>query len=233
MDLYKEIKHPDDNEILPFKEDNFEEEAENKNEHDSENIEELEEIEAKLEKGEDVAISVLESMILQKSKIVYCCPRCKKIYLNNKWVKDNITDIYAVRTELAYCPKCIGKTYDNFVGSLEIYNKNLAELKKDIIEIAHCVERELEEAPHFEKIINISEKKGILFIFVNTTRLALEIGKRLRQEIQGGVQYEWFERNQFLRVKWYDNIDELDFFKESIKSLKNKRFSLFSFEEED
>jgi len=68
---------------------------------------------------------------------------------------------------------------------------------------------------------------------VNTTRLALEIGKRLRQEIQGGVQYEWFERNQFLRVKWYDNIDELDFFKESIKSLKNKRFSLFSFEEED
>jgi len=211
-----------------------EEEGEEKEGDDgSENLGELEKIESKLEKGEDVTLSALESSILPKSKIVYTCPRCRKIYINKKWVKDNITDIFSVRTELAYCPKCVGKTYENFVGSVEIFDKKLTERKESLISAARQVEREIEDAMPFEKIINIVEKSGIMFIFANSTRLALEIGKRLRQEMGGGIQYEWFERNQYLRVKWYDQVDNRQYFKDRIRSLKERRFGMFSFEDED
>lgn len=202
-------------------------------EKDKENIGELEKIESKMEKGEDVALTSLEYEVIPKTQIVYSCPRCRKIFFNKKWVKDSITDLFTVHIELAYCPKCVGKNFVNFIGSIEIYDKNLKERKDQIIETARQVERALEDAPPFENIIDITEKNGILFIFTNTTRLALEIGKMLRQEFGGGIQYEWFERNQFLRVKWRDQVDNQSFFKERIQTLKDRRFGMFSFEDEE
>jgi hypothetical protein len=147
-------------------------------------------------------------------------------------VKDSITDLYTLRTELAYCPKYLEKGFDLFIGSVEIFDKRLSERKESIISLAKRAETELEDRVPFEVIINIKEKNNILFIFTNTTRLALEIGKVLRQEFQGGVQYEWFERNQYLRVKWFDTFENKDDFKKLIKSLKDKRYGMFSFEDE-
>ena len=180
-----------------------------------------------------MAISALESKVISKSQTIYSCPRCKKIFFNKKWVKDTITDLYTIHTHLAYCPKCIGKTYENFIGSIEVFDKNLGEKKDDFMEAAQRVERSLEDAPDFEKVIEMVEKKGILFIFTNTTRLAMEIGKAFRQEFGGGIQYEWFERNQYLRIKWYDQVDNKAYFKERLRALKDRRFGMFSFEDEE
>lgn len=238
MAFINSMNHNNEKDERPYhdsdlQDQDFGEPNEGEENHETEDVEELEKIEKKLDKGEEVAISELENSLLPKSKIVYQCPRCRKIYLNNKWVKDNITDVYTVHTELAYCPKCVGKTYENFVGSVEVYDKNLKDKEQQITDICHQVERELEDAPPFEKVINITEKNGILFIFANSTRLAQEIGKRLRQELGGGIQYEWFERNQYLRVKWYDEVDNRNYFKERIRSLKERRFGMFSFEDEE
>lgn len=238
MIFSKNVESHKDDEALPFNEDaTNEEDADIRDKAgdedlESEDMEELEEIDSKIDKGEDYVVSALDDSQLAKTKMVYSCPRCKKIYLNNRWVKDTVTEVFTIRTELAYCPKCLKKTYGDFVGSIEIFDKELAEKKEQFIEIAKQVERELEDAPPFETIIDIVEKSGILFIFVNTTRLALEIGKRLRQEMQGGVQYEWFERNQYLRVKWFYEVDNRNYFKERIRSLKERRFGMFFFEEE-
>ncbi|MEJ2636929.1 MAG: hypothetical protein P8184_16775 [Calditrichia bacterium] len=247
MSFFKKFDDTENDDAFPYEDDDFEEDEETEEEsqeaedeevsddeeNEDEDIDELEKIEKKLAKGEDVAISAIESSILPKSKIVYVCPRCRKIYINKKWVKDNITDMFTVRTELAYCPKCVGKTFENFVGSVEIYDKKLADRKEEFVAQAKQIERDLEDAMPFEKIIDVVEKKGILFIFANTTRLALDIGKRFRQEFGGGIQYEWFERNQYLRVKWYDQVDNRGYFKERIRALKERRFGMFSFEDED
>jgi hypothetical protein len=237
------MKDFNDEDSLPYddEEENFygedeleeEEEEEEKEEEETEDIEELEEIEAKLEKGEDVAISALESKVVSKSQTIYSCPRCRKIFFNKKWVKDSITDLFTVQTELAYCPKCVGKTFENFIGSIEIFDKKLSERKDQFIEAIKRVEKSLEDTPPFENIIEIVEKNGILFIFANTTRLAIEIGKALRQEFGGGIQYEWFERNQYLRIKWYDEVDNKAYFKERLRALKDRRFGMFAFEEEE
>ena len=253
MDLFAPKKHKDEEEDFPYEDDDdLEDDDEDDDEEDeedddseeaeeltekhegeeTEDLKELEEIESKLKKGEDVAISALESKIIAKSETIYSCPRCKKIYFNKKWVKDMITDFYTVHTQLAYCPKCIGKTYENFIGSIEIFDKKLKERKERFKEIAHQVHRSLEDAPSFENIINITEKNGIFFIFTNTTRLAMDIGKFIRQEFSGGIQYEWFERNQYLRIKWYDTVDNKAYFKERLRSLKDRRFGMFSFEDE-
>jgi CRISPR/Cas system CSM-associated protein Csm2 small subunit len=206
-----------------------EDEEEETSEHDTEDLNELEKIESKLE----AAISALESSQITKSQTIYSCPRCKKIYYNQKWQKDNITDVYTIHTELAYCQKCIGKTYENFIGSLEIFDKDLANRKEQFIDTIRRTEKALENTTPFEKIIEITEKNNILFVFANTTRLTQEIGKTIRQEFGGGIIYEWFERNQFLRVKWFDKIDNSSYFKERMKELKERRFGMFHFEDGD
>ncbi|NOX37871.1 MAG: hypothetical protein GXO78_10080 [Calditrichaeota bacterium] len=213
-DYDADAKEPDDEEI-------------------EEDILELEEIEAKLESGEAFFTTSDDRSLLPKARIVYSCPRCRRIFFNNRWVKDNITDLFTVRTELAYCDRCTSKAVDNFVGSIEIYDKKLKERKDEFVRLAHEVEAELENRPPFEKIINIVEKNDILFIFTNTTRLAMEIGRRIRSEFHGGVQYEWFDRNQYLRVKWYDEVHNKEYFKERIRALKERRFGLFAFEDEE
>jgi hypothetical protein len=228
-----DMPYDDEEEDLYGEDELEEEEEEEKEEEETEDIEELEEIEAKLEKGEDVAISALESKVVSKSQTIYSCPRCRKIFFNKKWVKDSITDLFTVQTELAYCPKCVGKTFENFIGSIEIFDKKLSERKDQFIETVKRVEKSLEDTPPFENIIEIVEKNGILFIFANTTRLAIEIGKALRQEFSGGIQYEWFERNQYLRIKWYDEVDNKAYFKERLRALKDRRFGMFAFEEEE
>src|SRR4030042_3794561 len=247
MNLLASKKHKDDDDDFPYDDDDFEDDDDEDEEEDepekkedepeekhegeeTEDLKELEEIESKLKNGEDVAIAALESKIIAKSETIYSCPRCKKIYFNKKWGKDMITDFYTVHTQLAYCPKCIGKTYENFVGSIEIFDKKLKERKERFKEIAHQIHRALEDAPTFENIINMTEKNGIFFIFTNTTRLAMEIGKLIRQEFSGGIQYEWFERNQYLRIKWCDMVDNKAYFKERLRSLKDRRFGMFSFE---
>jgi len=82
-----------------------------------------------------------------------------------------ITDFYTVHTQLAYCPKCIGKPMKILLAVLKIFDKKLKERKERFKEIAHQVHRSLEDAPSFENIINMTEKTGIFFIFTNTTRL--------------------------------------------------------------
>ncbi len=197
-----------------------------------EDVLELEEIEKKLASGE-AFFSSDDNTLLPKQRIVFTCPRCKRIFFNNRWVKDNITDLFTVRTEMAYCDRCLEKAAGEFVGSIEIYDKKLKERKEEFIQLAREVEEELENSPPFEKIIDIVEKNEILFIFTNTTRLAMEIGRRIRQEFMGGIQYEWFERNQFLRVKWHDEVKNKEYFKERIRQLKERRFGLFAFEDEE
>ena len=241
IDFAKFNKEHDEDENFPYgddedmDEDDLEddEDEDEEDEEETEDLEELEEIESKLERGEEVAISALETSVIAKSDTIYSCPRCKKIFFSKKWVRDIITDLYTIHTQLAYCHKCIGKTYENFIGSIEIYDKNLKERKNQFIEAAQQVERSIESAPPFENIINVVEKTGILFIFTNTTRLAQDIGKFIRQEFGGGIQYEWFEKNQYLRIKWYDEVDNRAYFKERLRALKDRRFGMFSFEDED
>jgi hypothetical protein len=242
LDFGKFDKEKKEDDKFPFSddedldEDDLEDEDEDEdegNEVETEDLEELEKIESKLERGEEVAISALENSVIARSDTIYSCPRCKKIFFSKKWVRDIITDLYTIQTHLAYCHKCIGKTYENFIGSIEIYDKNLKESKDKFVETAQQVERSIESAPPFENVINTVEKKGILFIFTNTTRLAQDIGKSIRQEFGGGIQYEWFEKNQYLRVKWYDEVDNKDDFKERLRALKDRRFGMFSFEDED
>jgi len=197
-----------------------------------ENEAEVEEIESKLASGEDFVASQSEMAMLLKTKLIYTCPRCRRIYFKGKWIKDNITDIYAVRTELAYCDKCLGKTAETFIGSIEIYDKKLSEKKDPLVKLARRVEAELENKEPFEIIIDVFERNEILYIMTNTTRLAVEIARAIRHEWHGAMQYEWFERNQFLRAKWFSEVQNRDYFKSRIRAAKEKRIGLFSFEDE-
>lgn len=166
-----------------------------------------------------------------KPKVVYYCPRCYKVFYRNKWIKDSMVDISLVRKELAYCDKCLEKNWGSFIGSIEIYDKELKERKDEMIEFINNVERDMEDRQLFEKIINITEKNDILYVFTNTTKLAQEIARGIRYEYGGSIQYEWFERNQYIRVKWFSEIQNREYFKSRIRAAKENRIGVFSFED--
>ncbi len=197
-----------------------------------ENEAEVEDIEAKLESGEGFSTVESEASLLLKARTVFSCPRCRRIYFQNKWQRDTITDLYTVRTEMAYCDRCLEKGLGAFVGSVEVYDKDLGDRKAEFISSVRTLEAELEHREPFDKIIDIVEKNGILYIFTNTSRLAVEIGRKLSQEWHGAKQVEWFERNQFVRIKWFAEVQNREYFRSRIRAAKEKRIGLFSFEED-
>ncbi len=199
---------------------------------EEENVEEVEEIEAKLQNGEEITPSASDVSLLLKAQLIYSCPRCHKIYFKNKWIRDTVTDIYTVRTELAYCNKCLSKDLDTFVGIIEVYDKNLGEKKDELMSLARQVESQLEDRQPFENIIDMVEKNDIFYIFANTTRLAVQIAREIRHQWRGAIQYEWYERNQFLRAKWFAEVQNRDSFKKRIRASRDTGFGLFSFENE-
>ncbi len=218
-----------------FKDDyeKFTEETENIGEKEiEEDLLEMEEIQAKIDSGEAFYLPEKDGGNLPEIRMIYCCPRCRRVFFNNRWVKDNITDLFTVRTEMAICGKCLKKGSDSFVGCVEIFDENVAEKKEEIINLAEEVAGNLENSPPFEKIIQCVEKEGVLFIFTNTTRLAMQIGREIRDRFLGGIQFEWFERNQYLRVKWFDSLSKRDNYNEQIRKLKELRFGVFPFEED-
>ena len=202
---------------------------------ESDNESEMKEIEQKLQKGEDIAaVPDSETSLLPKSRVIYCCPLSRKIFYKNKWIKDTVTDLYTIRTELAVCDQLIdrAKKVGYFIGSIEIYDKFLDETKGDIVNLVKTVEAELENRMPFDVVIDIKSANGILYVFTNTTRLAAEISRSLRQERGGAIQYEWFERNQFVRAKWYTQVQNREYFRSRIRAAKEKRIGMFNFEEE-
>ncbi len=233
------FKNPEDlekEEDFPFNENPVEDELEEDEEElegeVEEDEEELEKIEKTLEKGEEVAVSTLDEHGIPESRIVYTCPKCKKIFLKGKWVKDTISDLYTIKQELAYCNKCIKRVYENYIGTVEIRAADVKEHKTDYVELAREVEREMEDPKPFEKIVRVESREGALILYTNTTRLAQEIGKRLRLEFQGGIQYRWMERNQYLHVVWQDHVDNKNLLKERMRALRERRSGILSLEDE-
>ena len=226
-DIDEELDEDIEGELEEEPEDNDEEDDDE--DEEDEDDEESENSEGSKEKKSSKSTGLDENEPA-KEKSTYMCPRCKRIYQDGKWVKDSVTELYTVKTELAFCDKDLGKSYEDYIGVVEIYDQKLAENKEAFIEEAQFVEREIEDIEKFENIISIKEKNGVLFIFTNTTRMALEIGKKMRQEFMGAVQYEWFERNQYLRIRWFDALENRDKYRKQMKELKEFRFG-FPFED--
>jgi hypothetical protein len=199
---------------------------------EAEESEETEDAESEEESSKSKPVKN-EKDSIKKSMVLFSCPRCYKVFDGKKWTKDYIVDIFTNTTDLAYCEDCAGKDPSYFVGSIEIYDRKLEERKKQMIDLVKSCEKNFEEKKPFDKILAITETKESLFITINTARMALEIGRSLRREFQGGIQYEWFERNRFLRVKWFDKIKNRDYYKERIYAYKHRRRGLYSMEDED
>ena len=126
----------------------------------------------------------------------------------------------------------LGKEINHFIGCIECYDSELKGKQKALISLSKRVEAELENRLPFEKVITTHLENDIFYIFLNSTRLTQEIAREIRKEFQGSMQYEWYERNQFIRAKWFAQKDARDVFKDRIKLSKYKRLGVFSFEED-
>jgi len=209
-------------------------EIENEDDWDEESEESEEKEDEESEEQSEIATPVKdEKGTVKKVMVLFSCPRCYKVYDGKKWTKDYSIDIFTNTTDLAYCEDCAGKDPSYFVGSIEIYDRKLGERKKQMIDLVRSIEKNFEEKKPFDKILAISETKESLFITINTARLAMEMGRSLRREFHGGIQYEWFERNRFLRVKWFDEIKNQDYYKERIYAYKHRRRGFYSIEDDD
>ncbi len=235
LDIDDEFENDDELDDDIDIDDDLDEDEDEGEEPEEEDVDEMAEIESKLQKGEDIAnIPDSNTSMLPKSRTIYACPLTKKIFYKNKWIKDMVTDLYTVRTELAVCDQMLerAKKIGFFIGSIEVYDKDLKETKEEIVNLAQMVEAELENKMPFDVILDINEVNDILYIFTNTTRLAVEIAKRLRQERGGAIQYEWFERNQYVRAKWFSEVQNREYFRNRIRAAKERRIGMFNFEEE-
>ncbi|GAB4188022.1 MAG: hypothetical protein Kow00108_24810 [Calditrichia bacterium] len=171
---------------------------------------------------------------LASEKRVFQCPKCKKYYMNSKWIHDPITGITILKPELAFCNKCQKKVFeDDWIGRVVIHDKKLDEHKDMFIAIAEQIARTRENMYDFESLLAVYEEDGLLYINVNTTSLAREIGKRLREDYQGGIEYHWEDKNQYLTVKWFDEMKNSQQLKEKLKQKKDRYPGIYFFDDEE
>lgn len=188
------------------------------------------EIESRLKNGEALSDFEEDKSLLLKNRVLYACPSCTKIYFKRKWIVDTVTDFYTIRTEKAFCKSCLSETDYSFVGTIEIHDPEMAKQKEAIQKLARQVERQLENRPPFEKVLGVVVKSGVLYLFTNTTYLAQEVSKSLRDEFGGVMQTEWFERNQYLRVRWFKDTQNRNDFMDAGNYFRDDSFGMFRFE---
>ena len=222
----------DDFEDSEDENDGLEEEPEKADSREKDDDDDIDEDE--LDENQDGEGLEGEDDLGNQEKRHFLCPKCGAYYVNNKWVVNPDTSLAILKSALAYCNKCFKSLFDDdFIGRVELYDKDLKNRKDSLIETAERVERTLENSLEFERVISVYEENDILIINTNTTRLARAIGKNIREEFKGGIEFSWLDKNQFLIVKWFDELKNSQYFKERLRQ-KKERFpgSLF-FEEED
>lgn len=167
-------------------------------------------------------------------KRVFQCPKCKRYYYKNKWVHDPSIGISVLKPDLAFCNKCIKHVFeDDWIGRVIIHDKQLKERKEMFLAIADQIARTRENVYSFESILSIYEENGVLYINTNTTELAKAIGKRLQEDYHGAIEYHWEDKNQYLTVKWFDELKNSHYYKGRLKQKKERYPGIYLFDDDE
>ena len=208
-------------------EENEKNEKNEKNEENEENENNEEDEKKKLEKLSEEELNNLRDKH-------YLCPKCRSYFVKDKWVRNPGPTLAILKSGMAYCENCLNKIFDDeFIGRIEIHSTKLESTKEDMLEIADRIARTLENSFDFERILSIYEEDGNLIINTNTTDLAKKIGKTIWEEYKGGIEYCWVDKNQFLIVKWFDELDNSNYFKDRLRQKKERFPGSMFFDEDD
>ncbi len=195
---------------------------------------EIEKIEEETVDEDIEKIELEEDKLNAQEKKNFLCPKCGSYYVDGNWVRNPDTSVSILKSGLAYCDKCFKKLFDDdYIGRVEISKDDFEGKKDEIIEIAERTERTLENAYEFEKIISIYEEHDVLYINTNTTNLAKAIGKNIWEDYKGGIEYKWQDKNQYLIVKWFSELQNSSYFKDRLRRKKERFPGSMFFDEED
>lgn len=131
------------------------------------------------------------------------CKRCGAVYHDKRW---SLTLPAGVREEKpsvqVVCPAC-RKILDKFAeGYVTIKGAFLNAHKDEILHLIRNKEKIAMRHNPLDRIIEISDKKGLIEVTTTTEKLAQRIGQMMKKTYDGELEYKWSEDVKLARVVW-------------------------------
>jgi len=133
------------------------------------------------------------------------CPTCLAIYHKKRWAFDPkmLATLKKSKEFSSHkCPAC-RKIEDKFVmGIVNISGTFAAEHADEILRLVKAEEKRALEKNPLERLISISNKKGLICLETTSDTLALRIGKALKRTYKGKHEYDFRYGDKHVEVDW-------------------------------
>jgi len=133
------------------------------------------------------------------------CEECHAIYQRRHWYLDEQEFArLAVQpaTRIIQCPAC-RKIRDKFPeGEVTVSGAFATAHRNEVINRIHNEEVRAKGLNALERIVELTDKEGVIRVTTTNEKLAQRIGRALQRAFQGTVKYKWSEDTKYLRVQW-------------------------------
>lgn len=133
------------------------------------------------------------------------CRKCGAMYHDKRWSIGAKAPVIAEgkkKRVSVLCPAC-QKIKDNFPeGYVTIQGAFVKTHKDEILRIIKNKEKIAMRYNPLDRIIGISEKRGVIEVTTTTEKLAQRIGQIIGKAFDGDVEYKWSSDVKLARIVW-------------------------------
>ena len=154
----------------------------------------------------DHAGRVKEPYELAAGEEAAVCQECHALYQEKRWFFDE--KLYdklagAGKVRQVVCPTC-RKIQDHYVeGYLTLSGEFLVEHKAEIINVLEKEAAKVGSHSVVDRIIQmVPEGDDKLVVETTTEKMAEHLGRMLRRDYKGDLNFRWSEMDKFVRVYW-------------------------------
>lgn len=133
------------------------------------------------------------------------CSECAAVVRDQHWTVDEAQSAVlkaAGTPHQVVCPACWRASGRQPAGILTLRGSYWPEHREDIL---HLIRNQAEEARPdnpLERVIDVREEDGCLVVDTTNAKLAQKIGRSVEKAHKGEIDYNWGDREPFVRVEW-------------------------------
>lgn len=126
------------------------------------------------------------------------CKGCGALFVNGRWTWKETTG----ETHLCTCPAC-RRIADRFpAGMIEIRGDFFHSHREEVVNLIRNVEEQQKADRPMERIMELSNGKGMTLVTTTGVHLARRIGEALSRSYKGDYSFQYGDGEKTLRVYW-------------------------------
>lgn len=126
------------------------------------------------------------------------CEGCGALFVNGRWTWKETSE----RVHHATCPACRRIADRLPAGTIEIRGDFFSVHREEVVNLIHNVEKQQKADHPMERIMEMSNGKGVTQVTTTGVHLARRIGEALSRSYKGDYSFQYGDGEKTLRVYW-------------------------------